>query len=404
MTLAFSVGVYLICFISSWFMFRRFEIIQKRYMKFKVISYRGFICVLAILIPCLIAGLRADTVGVDVKVYAVNALSQAKQFSSLPQMLTYTEVGGEYFYVILVYVLSRFTEETGVLLFVLQFLTLVPILKTAYIIRDKLSISFTMLVYFLLFYNDSLNIMRQSIACSFILLGCTFWVSNEYKRRWKSILCISTACLFHRSAFIGVILILGVVLLSKSHMKKLIRIPAYILLILSPAFISALILKLQQNGILSDRYNFYADVFINKTISRDYFSSPFSRYNLIFMSVKILLVLVALYVFQYQMEKNNLLYNYEGILLQFIFIGFMIFTVVLYSLKTTYGIRISVYLDYFIIILLPLCCKSKKSTLSNGTFKVTKLKLIVLLAVFSYWIIWIMYMGWSGSNAYTFRI
>lgn len=404
MTLVLSVGIYLICFISSWFMFRQFEIIQKRYMKFKLISYRGFICVLAILIPCLIAGLRADTVGVDVKVYAVNALSQARQFSSLPQMLTHTEVGGEWFYVILVYVLSHFTKETGVLLFLLQFLTLVPILKAAYILRDKLSISFTMLVYFLLFYNDSLNIMRQSIACSFILLGCTFWFSEEYMNRLKSILCMITACFFHRSAFIGIILIIGVILLSRSHMRKLIRIPAYVLLVLSPAFISALILKLQQNGFLSERYNFYADVFINKSISRNYFSSPFSRYNLIFVGVKILLVLIAIYAFQYQKKKNNMLYKFERILLQFIFIGFMIFTVVLYSLKTTYGIRISVYLDYFIIILLPLCCKSRISALSNGTFKVTKLKLLVLATIFAYWIIWIMYMGWSGSSAYAFRI
>lgn len=69
-----------------------------------------------------------------------------------------------------------------------------------------------MILYYLFFFNSTLNLMRQSIAISFILLS---WVYFS-KEKWKnSLFYFLIAILFHKTAIIGVCIFALYFILSK---------------------------------------------------------------------------------------------------------------------------------------------------------------------------------------------
>lgn len=68
-----------------------------------------------------------------------------------------------------------------------------------------------MLVFYTLFYNESLNIIRQWMAMSVLIYGFKYLV----EQRWGSyLLCILFATTFHSSGLVGILLLLVYYLLS----------------------------------------------------------------------------------------------------------------------------------------------------------------------------------------------
>ncbi len=165
-----------------------------------------------ILIPCLVAALRAFTIGTDVKVYAEPMFNIAKQsnnfFEFLNQewVLSYvrrkiidTEIG----YDLLVYISANTFNSMRMLLFLTEYLIIAPVYYALYKQKDKISIWLGMFVFFCMFYNGTLNIMRQGIAMSFILLGFSCLMSKEKK---KALICLVVATLFHTAAVIAIVI------------------------------------------------------------------------------------------------------------------------------------------------------------------------------------------------------
>ena len=81
-------------------------------------------------------------------------------------------------------------------------------------------------------------------------------------------------------------------------------------------------------------------------------------------------------------------------------IGVVFFSYVLFSFRTIYGGRISLYCDYFLILLIPMMknvFKRRKylQRLAANSF------VIAFMGV--YWFVWIMVYGQTGSNHFSFR-
>ena len=98
------------------------------------------------------------------------------------------------------------TKITGSLYCVQTVLELCAILPLYVAVRkDKnTSLWMAMFVFCMAFYNPSMNMMRQSIAMSFGVLGFEYW-RNEEKE--NAFICVLTAFLFHRSSFLLILLI-----------------------------------------------------------------------------------------------------------------------------------------------------------------------------------------------------
>ncbi len=190
------------------------------------------ICVgIGLLIPCLIAGLRDISIGTDVKFYAeplFTCAHTAKNFaefyrSTIYSLLTYNyesvasfEIG----YLILTYISAKVFGSLPVLLFLIQALTVIPIYKGLRAFSDKQPVWLGMAVYYLMFFNQSLNAMRQWIAMAILLQAFQFIVKSQYRRYFIS---VAVAMTFHYSAFLGIIAFLVYRLLNggSPKMKRL---------------------------------------------------------------------------------------------------------------------------------------------------------------------------------------
>ena len=165
--------------------------------------------VLALLIPCLIAGFRAQNVGTDVMVYvkpltesAICADNLKEYFNSYwyrewrNLYVQYYEIG----FSMLVFVVAKLTKNLGCVLFAISAVITVPMYIALSRNRKNAPVWLGMLTFYLLFYSASLNIMRQWAAMSFLLLALQ--LLREKKYIWTVILTLF-ACLFHSSALIA---------------------------------------------------------------------------------------------------------------------------------------------------------------------------------------------------------
>ena len=112
-----SIMIYLSTFSISILLF---WIGQNLYgYELKVIILRKIIFFLAVLIPSILAGVRANSVGIDVKVYIVSDMRMACSVSthSFVDCCVALDRAPEYLYLFLVYVSSLFTTDEGFLLF-----------------------------------------------------------------------------------------------------------------------------------------------------------------------------------------------------------------------------------------------------------------------------------------------
>lgn len=164
--------------------------------------------VIGIMIPAVLAGMRSSYVGTDVLLYARQVFASAIGSSSLSWMGRWNSIYGvEYGYLLLNYIISLFTENIAWQFFAVELFILIFIYKGfSYIKRnvsDRLSIAGMFMIYYLLFYNESLNLMRQSMAVAVTIYGFRY---VHQRKLLKYLLIIALAMQFHITSLLAVII------------------------------------------------------------------------------------------------------------------------------------------------------------------------------------------------------
>lgn len=157
---------------------------------------------IGLLLPCVLAGARDNTIGTDVLVYGDAYLNYAQRYNSLSSFMNFDYLGGEPLFKILSYVSAHYFGQFGYY-FTLEFACVLPIYAT-FVCRGWERYSWLgMLIYYLCFYSFSLNLLRQSIAMSII-----FWSYNYIVERKPIKFCVSVviAAGFHLTAAIMLLL------------------------------------------------------------------------------------------------------------------------------------------------------------------------------------------------------
>lgn len=176
---------------------------------------QNILVAIAILIPCMLAGLRADTIGTDVRVYVEPMYKAARESHSLSSYMNqrwyviwrYMYVGKfEIGFSLMIFLIEKLGGSFGVVLFLIQALIIVPIYFGLRKIRKVYPICFGMFVFYCMFYNTSLNMMRQWIAMSILFMAFCYLVTDGNKKKY-CIFCFG-ACLFHTSAIMGILVLI----------------------------------------------------------------------------------------------------------------------------------------------------------------------------------------------------
>lgn len=208
--------VYIVCFLASCAFFWLSEKCKSRFS-------RNILAIVAILIPCVLAGMRADTIGTDVKVYAEPMYMAAKESHNLSTYMNQRWfVIWRYMYVskfeigfsFMIFFIQKLGGSFAQVLFFIQLLIVAPIYIGLKKIHKPYPICFGMFVFYCLFYNTSLNMMRQWIAMAILFMAFSYLISEEKKKY-----CILTvvACLFHTSAIMGFAILLIYVYCTKKR-------------------------------------------------------------------------------------------------------------------------------------------------------------------------------------------
>lgn len=157
--------------------------------------------VLALLPPILLAGFRDATVGADMQVYILYTFEQAVSTElGLFDFISNYQGVLEPLYMLINYVAARFSDTPYLLLITIHTLVMVPLYVTAMKWRPYLSPALFMFVFYMIFFQETLSIVRQSIALSFSMLAFTLLLQRRYL---SYAACTLVALGFHNTAVIS---------------------------------------------------------------------------------------------------------------------------------------------------------------------------------------------------------
>lgn len=359
----------------------------------------GAVCsAIAILAVCLAAGLRATSVGSDTSGYPVTFTNVAMMYTNFFKFLQDpVGVGAEPLGALLVWLCSRFNWGIVPLLFCYQLLTIWPIFLAVRVFNERIPLTMAMAVYLLFFFNNSLNMMRQSVSCALLLLAFAIYLSTRKIKLSTVLLCVSSV-LFHRAGAYGLVLIILVLLVAKVN-RRWLRILLYALITLSPMAMTQISTWLMRSGLADAHMQYYLQIFITGNIDQDWFVNPRGVYSLTYVAIYTVLVFMPILLNTrfFEPKQGLAVRNTEAELYQTLILinvaGYLVYIILLFTLNTMYGMRFSIFLDYFLILSIPLSCRGMLARQKKGI-------VLVLLTVF--WWLWIVRMGWSASAAYQF--
>ena len=196
--------IYLVAFLLSTILLYIGSIQESKQLK------RLFV-LLGMLVVCLLAGFRDESVGTDIRWYSKRLFQGALDSRSWIEyfnLYNHYETG----YLFLNYVVSRFSKSLGVMHFVIEFIICFNVYYAYKTIGKESEAWYGMLIYYFVYYNQSFNLMRQTISCSFIFLAFAFLKKKKYV---ISAVLIGVGILFHVSSFIAVIAVVLFILSSK---------------------------------------------------------------------------------------------------------------------------------------------------------------------------------------------
>ena len=154
---------------------------------------------LIIVILSLLVGLRGETVGIDTSTYV-------RYFHLIGNGRFNYVWGVEYTFKIIMLVVSQIFGSYTVLFLLIAILTNICIVMRLWDFRDISNFEWVVVTYYIGFYFYEFNIMRQMCA-----IAVVFWASRyiEKGKYLRFIAGIAIACIFHKSALLGVIFLIS---------------------------------------------------------------------------------------------------------------------------------------------------------------------------------------------------
>ena len=348
--------IYIITFIFSCFCC---FLIQK-HNKSKILTI--VFSILSILSLSFIGGMRDLTIGTDIAVYGKWYFNIACQYSSLKGYLK--AINSDFLYLLLNFIVSRFTKDINIFLFVSQIIVNSLVFITIYKNREHCPMWMAMLVYCTIYYCRNYNFLRQSLALAIIFYSFRYLYS---KNIIKYVICVVIAGLFHSSAYIAILFyIINYIMTTKSKKTQIIF--SYVVIFFS-LFIVVYIVEtleiLNNFNLLNERYYIYTIKYLKN----------FTDFYLIETMFRVLFI--VWYIIS--MKKINEYDKFNKTL------GLLIILdCILIQFKNTlqYSERISYYFGYAQILLLPQLTSVLKT--KNQKIVFNSILSIVLFAYFYY--------------------
>lgn len=353
------------------------------------IYLRHFFSIIGIMLPCFLAAFRDASVGTDTIFYQQFYIYATEQnsFWSYHKL-----IDNELAYDCLIYFCANYLKSYHSFLFLSQSLVIVPIylfaLKMKHQLHGNITVTMVMFVYYMLFYNMTLNNMRQGISASFLILAFGYW---DEKYRIKAIMIGLIATLFHLSAVIGVLLIVAASFLLQYRNNGARKSMSLILLL--GFFITIMMLPqiawfTYTNHLIPYSIYHYTERYI---LGEGRVNMSVGKITMLIMRIGLLLLPLILH------EKIADYKVYRKTEMQII-VGTTIFASFFIIYQNILAYRVTIFQDYFFMIFFP-------QALSNRNYMRKDAKKAFLIAyLLVYWWFYYMYEGWNGTYPFVFAV
>ncbi len=351
---------------------------------------------IALLFPILLATLRDEKVGIDVETYmkplylcSMRSKNISELFANMKAEFALMHL--DYGYALMGYFASKITGGLwGIFLFNSLFCILpiyFGIVKyNKYIKCDvhvgtrEVPIWAAMFIFYCLFYNNSLNQVRQIITCALLFYGLMSLLRKEY---FRCIFIFLIACTFHKASVIFLYIVLLYFIAKSKH--NILRIVLLFLLLVFFIF-SIQIFYLGMNvlnalGLIPDKY--YGEIFDKEYGQRDV--------NLSWLFIALVMLL---------MTALNLYKNRNDVIGRFLFMITCSFLALfnLSSYFSSFG-RIQLYFMIYASVCLPLFATAGQSFIKESRLVSNMICVAVPLL---YWFVACYLFDYTGTIPYYF--
>jgi len=325
---------------------------------------------LIILIPSILAGCRDYNVGTDIHFYALNVFKLTDEYMSWDDAIR-SDAGTELDpieigYIILARIGHFLSDDPHILLFLTSLFINFFVFASLNRMRRYCSFFVGEFVFLFCCYNETLNLMRQSMAMVMIVYATTFLLTKE-KSIIKFVVIFILAYFFHHSVGIGLIILIPIfvfkeelyhVVLTRKNWWKLVVLSICVIII-SYSFFYIANYFIGLNSLWEDRYTHY--------ITTD-------------ESGGIGIKGCFLYLFPYLI----LFLRRKRVRFTYIFLSIAIIDTVLYPLRIEfyYLYRISEYFFYFRILSLSMLSIKLSSTAVKKQDTILRRALYVIIILF----------------------
>nr|WP_275668133.1 EpsG family protein [Pediococcus pentosaceus] len=247
----------------------------------------------SILPMAVIAGLRNNTIGTDISNYGLINFESATHFNNFFEYLKYIKSinGVEIGYSLLNFVVSRFTNSVNWFFFVLNLLTILFVFLALSGNQERKYFTIGMILYYLIFWDISLNVMRQSLAVTMVFYGTVLFINSGKIKTFVVI--VLAASLIHQTAIIALLIpvIYWISIRNNKNMNYVIFITISVLVYYVMAPNSNLITKMMESIPLFGKYY---SIFLNSGISYVTTGSGMSIKTIIIRTFPMLISLIWL--------------------------------------------------------------------------------------------------------------
>lgn len=215
----------------------RAELVYERRRHYTILVF------IALLPLLLLAAIREHSIGVDMPMYVLPWFEDASRYESFSRFCTNITDSKEYLYYGLVFYSNKIFGNLFSLLFIQQLFIHLGVVISLFYFKKKYNISvwYGYAFYLILYYNESLCIMRQSIAVSIGLIA----MITYFEKKYIIFIILSIIAFFFHNSIIAFLLSIPIVEKInesfKSKMMKIIMYCLFFILLSSFSFVISII-------------------------------------------------------------------------------------------------------------------------------------------------------------------
>lgn len=292
-----------------------------------------FLSIAAILCPVLLATFRDPGVGTDTLGYVQDVWNQFTRLGNINNIVNAYQNGEfydfEFIYLLINTLAVIFGDDIHWLYFFSSLFIILPIYIAIYDNRHKAPMWIGMIFFLLLYYNYSLNMVRQSVALAF----CIYSFKFVEQKKWIKLFIWLFIIINTHNTGIFYLLFIAIYLISQMSSKRykhILFLISYLSIILIFSAFDLLLLLSVSIGIISEKYLMYLSA--NNQTDLD-----------LTTTIEYLFVLSIFYISSKIFKKGIIQYNEINNYVKYKFLGTLLFFAALIS---QWAFRLSFYLNY----------------------------------------------------------